>query len=658
MVHRIKFLPAELNIEVTHGANLMDVLRNNGLSIDAPCGGNGKCGKCRVLINGEEALACQTYVDRDLTVTLPAITYQLTTKEGSLVPSPSPGEYALAYDIGTTTVVGYLLDLKTGTTVLHQSCLNPQTAYGADVISRIRYATTGRMDDLTGCIRKCVEEMTMELCGQFGIETEHIVTVSIVGNPAMRQLFLGIEPRNLAQVPFSPVLVSGFTVQANAYIPCLKEASLVMPPDISGFVGADTVACMLATEFDSTEELTLLVDIGTNGEMVLGNRHRRVTCSTAAGPALEGANIHFGTRAQHGAIDHVFFCNSQFQFSVIGDCKPIGICGSGLIDAVAAALDAGLLNERGRILSDDHVIRLTDKVYLTQDDIRQVQTAKGAIAAGICLMAEHLGVTTHDIQKVILSGAFGNYMDAGAACRIGLLPAELEDKIKSVGNAAGDGAKILALRPSQLPRCENIAKDTEFLELASLAGFQRCFAEKMRFEPPVTYWIRKAVHIGFSYASPLNISTLLPRQDVRDMCAADKCKAYGRNWTCPPMCGSLEECGAKMASFSRGILLQTIGTMEKRIDTAAYRLTEQKHLEQFHRLAAAIRSRYPDALCLGSGGCRICPLCAWPDPCRFPEKACSSMEAYGLFVTQVCRDNNCDYYHGDRTITYTACVLF
>ena len=142
------------------------------------------------------------------------------------------------------------------------------------------------------------------------------------------------------------------------------------------------------------------------------------------------------------------------------------------------------------------------------------------------------------------------------------------------------------------------------------------------------------------------------------MCATDKCKAYGKNWTCPPMCGSLEECGAKMASFSRGILLQTIGTMEKRIDTAAYRLTEQKHLEQFHRLAAAIRSRYPDALCLGSGGCRICPQCAWPDPCRFPEKACSSMEAYGLFVTQVCRDNNCDYYHGDRTITYTACILF
>lgn len=166
------------------------------------------------------------------------------------------------------------------------------------------------------------------------------------------------------------------------------------------------------------------------------------------------------------------------------------------------------------------------------------------------------------------------------------------------------------------------------------------------------------MELGFSQAAPLDPATLIPRADVRAMCAADKCGAYGRNWTCPPHCGTLEECAAKMAGFRRGILVQTVGQMEKDIDTRAYRRTEQKHLENFNSFCEKIRAAYPDALCLGSGGCRICKKCAFPEPCRFPEKAVSSMEAYGLFVTQVCRDNGLAYYHGPRTITYTACVLF
>ena len=171
-------------------------------------------------------------------------------------------------------------------------------------------------------------------------------------------------------------------------------------------------------------------------------------------------------------------------------------------------------------------------------------------------------------------------------------------------------------------------------------------------------WIEKAIALGFSHAQPLDICTLQPRQDVRDMCAADKCGAYGKNWTCPPLCGSLEECAAKLQSYSRGLLLQTVDRMEKAIDTKAYRRTEDKHLQAFHALAALIRAEHPKALCLGSGGCRICGKCAYPEPCRFPEKACSSMEAYGIFVTQVCRDNSAQYHHGERTVTYTACILF
>lgn len=171
-------------------------------------------------------------------------------------------------------------------------------------------------------------------------------------------------------------------------------------------------------------------------------------------------------------------------------------------------------------------------------------------------------------------------------------------------------------------------------------------------------WIEKALELGFSQAAPLDVATLIPRQDVRAMCAADLCGGYGKNWTCPPHCGSLEECAEKIRACQHGVLLQTVGTMEKTIDTKAYRRTEQRHMEMFHRFANQIRQMYPQALCLGAGGCRICKTCAYPEVCRFPENACASMEGYGLFVTQVCRDNGLRYYYGERTITYTACVLW
>lgn len=174
----------------------------------------------------------------------------------------------------------------------------------------------------------------------------------------------------------------------------------------------------------------------------------------------------------------------------------------------------------------------------------------------------------------------------------------------------------------------------------------------------VEKWIEAALELGFSEAAALDPSALQPRQDVRDMCAADKCKAYGKNWTCPPYCGTLEECGKRMHSFSRGVLLQTVGKLEKTVDTKGYRAAEQRHLELFVAFCDQIRGQFPDALCLGSGGCRICGQCAYPEPCRFPERACSSMEGYGLFVTQVCRDHQILYYHGEKTVTYTACVLF
>lgn len=171
-------------------------------------------------------------------------------------------------------------------------------------------------------------------------------------------------------------------------------------------------------------------------------------------------------------------------------------------------------------------------------------------------------------------------------------------------------------------------------------------------------WIDLARELGFTHAAPLDVATLKPMDMVRSMCAEDKCRAYGKNWTCPPYCGTPEQCAEQLAGYRQGILLQTVGKTEKTIDTRAYARIEQQHLARFHSLAKQLRQEHPDALCLGSGGCRLCGSCAWPEPCRFPREACSSMEAYGLFVTQVCRDNGLSYHHGEKTVTYTACVLF
>lgn len=655
---RVRVLPVDRILEASGGENLLSLLRSADCIIDAPCGGQGQCGKCRVTVDGKETLACHTVVDRDMTVLLPSETDETIVTKGVLLRNEGSfrNHKSLAFDIGTTTIAGYLLEKHTGRELISVSAPNPQRAFGADVVSRIRCACSGEMGDLTRAIRESLTELTLNMCDQTDTNPEEIGSMAVVGNPAMQQLFLGILPENLARPPFAPVLTQIGKMPAGEYIPVLKNAELLIVPNISGFIGADTVACVLATELDRREKLTLLVDIGTNGEMVLGNKDKMAACSTAAGPALEGANITFGMSARPGAIDRVF---PDGSVGVIGGGKAEGICGSGLIDAVAVALEQGKLNSRGKIMQGDK-ISLTEDIYLTQEDIRQVQLAKGAIWAGIGLLCAHFGVQTADIQEVFLAGAFGSFMNPASACRIGLLPPELEGKITAVGNSAGSGAIMLAREESQLARAEGIAKNTKHLDLATHKDFPKAFATGMRFvdKNKAEYWRLFALKTGFSDSYLLDTSTLIPREDVRGMCASDKCGAYGKNWTCPPYCGTLAECTEKLQRYRQGILVQTVGKLEKAIDTKGYRRTEEQHLSLLHTLYGAIRKNHPQALCLGSGGCRICKKCAHPEPCRFPEEACSSMEGYGLFVTQVCRDNGAEYYHGEKTVTYTACILF
>ncbi len=635
----ITLLPDNRILSAPVGMTLHALLAREGL-LDAPCGGQGTCGKCRVLVDGEAVLACRTAADRDMTVELPIKAPPSTSAAvGSRV----------AFDVGTTTVLCYLLDEK-GNVLSQGSVRNPQVAFGADVVSRIRSALAGNAQVLTGQIRKTMTDLLLQICST----PEAVEVISVVGNSTMQQLFLGLRVDNLAQPPFAPVLKNGTVTDAATVFPMCPKAKLLTVPDISGFIGADTVAGILACGLRETMALTLLVDIGTNGEMVLGNRDRLIACATAAGPALEGAGISCGMRAEPGAIDHVWLENGQICCSVIGKAQAEGICGSGLMDAVACALDLGLVNLRGRILRGDRIL-LTNNVYLTQEDIRQVMLAKGAIAAGIRLMAQALEVTLADIEKVVLAGAFGSYLEPRSACRIGLLPEVPPEKITAAGNTAGQGAILLAASPEILAVTERIAAETAFLELAAIPAFPRTFAEAMKLPQD---WIAAAKALGFDHAAALDPATLQAREDVRAMCAEDRCHSYGKNWTCPPYCGTVEACRQKLHSYRRGILLQTVGKLSKRVDSRGYRETEQRHLENFARLCEAMRLSYPDALCLGAGGCRICKKCAFPESCRFPEKAVSSMEGYGLFVTQVCRDAAMEYYHGENTITYSACILY
>ena len=479
-------------LQACDGARLSEVLRDAGFLTEAPCGGRGTCGKCRVLADGREVLACRTLV-RDGMQVEPAAEDRGTAilSDGPASPILPDGRdaYGIAFDVGTTTLVAYLLDGATGAVLSTASCLNPQKQFGADVISRIQYAQRGGAERLRIVISQALSDLSRQTARAAGIRTEQVTAACAVGNTAMHHLLLGIETDTLTAPPYMPKVFEACTLAAGPLIPALPNAALRVLPNIAGFVGADTVSCMEAVSFDRQEQLTLLLDIGTNGEMVLGDRHRRIACSTAAGPAFEGANIACGMRGALGAIDHVSEQDGELNCHVIGETAAAGLCGSGLIDAVHHLLKRGQIAANGRITSSlctrdakgHKILMLRDNVYLSQLDIRQVQLAKSAIRAGIELMAQQLNVRTEDIQQVLLAGAFGNYMDPVSACGIGLLPACLLDRIVHVGNAAGAGAQACALREQAFLHAVTLAKETEFLELAALPSFQDTYLRYLNF---------------------------------------------------------------------------------------------------------------------------------------------------------------------------------
>ena len=477
--HSVTFLPEGICVRVETGTTLLQAQIQAGLHPDAPCGGKGTCKKCKVRLDGTEVLSCQTPVDRDMTVhTGPEDTTRILTSGLSADTTPDgTDDYVIAFDIGTTTVVAYLLDGHTGALLAQSSCRNPQAQYGADVISRIQYAMEVQDGTLSACIRQALAELTRESCAAAGISPESVPTAAIVGNTAMHHLLLNIDTKPLVTPPYMPNVYEALELNSEGLLPI--RGTVRMLPNIAGFVGGDTVGCLVSSRFDQKEELSLLIDIGTNGEMVLGNTARRIACSTAAGPAFEGAKISCGMRGAEGAVDHVWLENGAIRYHVIGEAAPLGICGSGLLDLVAVLLDLEVVDESGYMEGGSYT--LCDNVTLTQKDIREVQLAKAAIRAGIELLAQRMGTAPEAIQRVYLAGAFGNYLNPASACRIGMIPPVLQHRITPIGNAAGEGAKLCALSRAEFAYSQTLAKTTEFLELASLPDFQDCYVDALEF---------------------------------------------------------------------------------------------------------------------------------------------------------------------------------
>ncbi|HWQ42899.1 MAG TPA: ASKHA domain-containing protein [Desulfosporosinus sp.] len=609
--YKVILQSGEMKLDVFEGCTLMEAMNEGGWKVDFPCGGKGKCGKCRIrilkgleqptaseleLLDAKELeegirLACLTKVHNDLIcefledkklehniliaagirpfliephfkkilieVDKPSINDQrsdwhrvkdslaqqgysyseLETKVPLIRQLPDVLREAkfsliavmygsqvleleqqdttgtmlgIAFDIGTTTIVGYLLDLYTGKELSVVSALNPQTTYGADVISRVMLASEkDGLNKLHAAVVEAINCLIVEATNKAGVNKRDIYAVSIAANTCMHHLFLGVNPRHIALAPYVPAISEPIVADPlELNIDINQAGKIFVLPNIAGFVGADTVAVLLATDLNKSNEIKLVIDIGTNGEIALGSRDKLFACSAAAGPAFEGAQISCGMRGAEGAIDHVYF-KDKLEFFVIGGGDPKGVCGSALLDTVAGLLKLGMIDKRGKILLPDKLTNPKAKIFqdnlieydglpafllaagkitshgrpimITQRDIRELQMAKGAMAAGIWILIEACDIEIGDITEVLLAGAFGNYLNPHSACLIGLIPMELESKIKMIGNAAGIGAKLALLSSSEYHRAAEIAENVNFVELGSQPKFTRTFAECMYF---------------------------------------------------------------------------------------------------------------------------------------------------------------------------------
>ncbi|HEX7584081.1 MAG TPA: ASKHA domain-containing protein [Prolixibacteraceae bacterium] len=491
--HTIRLHPLGKEIQVNDQTPLIDVLHEFG--IEFPCGGKGTCGKCKVrLLDGEInttenhqqkisqlglasdwRLACFSRCTSDITLEIEQLNHLILADESEFDFIPQKG-FGIAVDLGTTTIVAQLVDLSSAKVLAIETMLNPQLRFGTDLISRIQACLDGHAAEMTQIIRASIGTMIELMLKKHQVELQK---VAIVGNTVMQLIFSDGDVSPLSMYPFHTdnLGLKSFGTEELGW-KFQAEQKVQFYPSIGSFVGSDILAGIAATGLHQKEKYTALIDLGTNGEIVIGNKLQIVCASTAAGPAFEGANISMGIRAVTGAISSLNLSDGKMEASVIGNTEPKGICGSALIDAVAILRKLDLIGMFGEINSGESQIHLAGKVNLTQKDINEFQLAKAAIAAGLTILAKKLSINLSDIEEIYIAGGFGSYINIGNVVSTGMIELQ-EEKIHKMGNTALIGAKIFLFSDEEIT--EEILAKTRHINLEGDPNFQDIYVDKMLF---------------------------------------------------------------------------------------------------------------------------------------------------------------------------------
>jgi len=555
---QVKFYPDNKIVTVEEGTTILQAARKIGVVIESPCNGIGTCGKCKVkldevsinhvssagthqLSRAEAAegyvLACEARVMGDIKVEVlssqqnntlkilskgqsfeieidPLIKKEylkeknitrIFTQEKELGIEPgdtTQRNYGIVVDIGTTTLVASLIDLNNGAEIASASSLNPQARYAQDVLSRIKLASEENgLEILYSELIREINAMIHKVTHGSGIDRENIYEIIFSGNTCMLHLASNTNPESLGRFPYTPRVKGAKYFNASEHQINISKFGLVyLPPIISAYVGADITSGILASQLHKKKGIILFVDIGTNGEMVIGLEGKLLATSTAAGPAFEGMNITHGMRAGEGAIE--FFEvdeGGRVEFKVIGGGKATGICGSGLLDIIGDLVANGVINKNGKFVDPETeelpaslrkrlvkqdgklVFKITEEIILSQKDVRQVQLAKGAVRTGIEFLLRNKGIKACDVDKVLIAGSFGYYLRTKSLINIGLLPREFEGKIDFIGNTSKSGGQAFLLNRHYRKQMEKMVKEVEVLELANYKDFDKVFVQSLMF---------------------------------------------------------------------------------------------------------------------------------------------------------------------------------
>ena len=498
-----------LTAEARPGETLLAVLQREHIPVQAHCNGAGRCSKCRVKCTQDghtrPVLACTTVITQDCAVEVPVRAGGRIEQGGaSRGHGPRGGfkrpGYGAAVDLGTTTVVVQLFSLSTGNRRPLDTAAewNAQAAWGADVITRTQHIMThpDGLEVLSGTIRRQVFDMAAALCARNGADPAELTEMTVAGNTIMQHIFAGIDPSPIAAAPYTPVTL--FLEGEARHFPESPGTAVTFSPCVAGYVGGDITAGLLSAELLQEPGLSLFLDIGTNGEMALCENGQFLCCSVASGPAFEGGEISCGMTSSPGAVSHVRREGDRFALEVIGDAEPAGLCGSGLIDLLAVLLECGVVDETGRLLPPDEVpdgmvpfvtedengngiFHLTKDVTFTAGDVRKLQLAKAAVAAGIEILLSDAGRTGEEVETLFLAGGFGANLNPDSAARIGMIPEALADKIFCVGNSSLSGMRQCLLAPKRREMLLEVQRRCRYLELSGSDAFSDAFIDHIGF---------------------------------------------------------------------------------------------------------------------------------------------------------------------------------